>query len=167
MKKKTFKKKRDLLNQSNVDITSLLDILVILLVFLLSVYSSSDFEVKLVEDLKLPPSNSPLMGRKAEIVQVDARGVIWFNEKKLGRASNWKDSETFESLFSALVKKRENAPKRGVASDSQEKNTIDRTGQEINIVFDESLPYEILHKLMHTSALAGFTEFKFIVKGLE
>ena len=37
--------------------------------------------------------------------------------------------------------------------------------KKVNIVLDQSLPYSVLRKVMHTSALAGFPEFKFIVQG--
>ena len=164
MRNKRVKRRKRVLSESNIDITSLLDILVILLVFLLSVYSSSDFEIKLVKDLSLPSSNSSLMGNQAIVVQVDAQGIIWFGEKKLGRADDWKHSDTFDALLNILTKKGESMPKRELASKNGQSQ---RTGKEINIVFDENLHYGVLHKLMHTSALAGFSEFKFIVKGLE
>lgn len=33
-----------------------------------------------------------------------------------------------------------------------------------NLVFDKSLSYKIVRKVMHTTALAGYNEFKFIVQ---
>ena len=37
--------------------------------------------------------------------------------------------------------------------------------KNINLVFDETLPYKVMKSVMHTSATAGYSEFKFIVQG--
>ena len=45
------------------------------------------------------------------------------------------------------------------------KNEEERKIKSINLVFDEKLPYKTMKSVMHTSAIAGYTEFKFIVQG--
>lgn len=52
----------------DIDITSLLDVLVILLVFLLKSYNASDLTLDLVDNVKLPSSNTRLLGNNAVIV---------------------------------------------------------------------------------------------------
>lgn len=54
--KRTFIKRKR--RESELDITSLLDILVILLVFLLKSYNSSELKVNVVDNLNLPSSES-------------------------------------------------------------------------------------------------------------
>ena len=53
-------------------------------------------------------------------------------------------------------------------SPASEKGSLERRkkmNKRVNIVLDQSLPYQVLRQVMHTSALAGFPEFKFIVQG--
>jgi biopolymer transport protein ExbD len=35
----------------------------------------------------------------------------------------------------------------------------------VNLVFDKEIDYQIVQRVMHDSALAGYSQFKFIVKG--
>lgn len=163
MRRETLARRR-LKEPMEVEITSLLDILVILLAFLLSVYSSSDLDLNLVENLTLPTSESSLMGRKAVEVQVDRNKRIWVGGKEIGgRPREWRGKK-IKVLFKELQreKKRRGDLRRKIAGESK----VKKNDKRINIVLDQGLPYEVLHKVMHTSALAGFTEFKFVVRGL-
>ena len=56
----------------DLDITSLLDVLVILLVFLLKSYNASDLKLNLVKDLVVPNSDARTLGHHAVIVQVNS-----------------------------------------------------------------------------------------------
>ncbi|MCY4643433.1 MAG: biopolymer transporter ExbD [Bacteriovoracales bacterium] len=153
---------------NEVDITSLLDVLVILLVFLLSVYSSSPFEVELAEDLTLPFSSSQKFGSQAPVIQVDKYRNIWLDKDNIGTIDFDDSSEHIDFLALSLEKikaQREKeeegrSPKRSTAS-----NARDNDRKRINILLDENLPYEVIQKIMHTSALEGFNEFKLIVQG--
>ena len=152
----------------NIEITSLLDILVILLAFLLNVYSGSNLELNLVEDLKLPPSESSLLGNKTVIIQVDRHREIWIDGRNIGGIYEWEDEERIAVLFEALAEKRKSIREEEIARKiATESNIQEDTNRRINIVLDEELPYDVVHKVMHTSALAGFTKFKFIVQGYE
>ena len=55
----------------------------------------------------------------------------------------------------ALLKERKAADRAPAA----------KKAKAVNLVFDKDTPYKSLQKIMHTSAVAGFTEFKFIVQG--
>lgn len=152
MKKKKLGVRRRSKEAMEVEITSLLDILVILLVFLLSVYSSSDLDLILVGGLTPPLSRSTILGTKAVVVQVDKNKKIWIDGKNIGpQPGEWRRNEIY-SLSQALEEEK------------KQDGALDH-GRRINIVLDEGLPYEVMHKVMHTSALVGFTEFKFIVSG--
>jgi biopolymer transport protein ExbD len=35
----------------------------------------------------------------------------------------------------------------------------------VNLVFDKEMDYSVVQRVMHDSALAGYSQFKFIVKG--
>ena len=140
------RKKRAIMD---LDITSLLDILVILLVFLLKSFNSSDLVVDMNEKIELPKSSVRRYGSHAIQIQVTKQGRVWMNNKELGII----DSTTEEISF--LKTELEQAKE-----DSDKKN-----GKTINIVMDESIPYSMMSQIMHTAALSGFPKFKFIVQG--
>jgi biopolymer transport protein ExbD len=146
------KKARRRQEPMEIDITSLLDILVILLVFLLKSYNASDLKLNLVKNVTLPDSKARKLGNHSVIVQVDQSQQIWVKNKPLGRANS--RGEKIDILFDYLVNERKIA-------------TLDpkKPPKQINLVFDKNLPYKAMQKVMHTSASAGYTEFKFIVKG--
>lgn len=173
MRKKRFaslgKKKKEPLE---VDITSLLDILVILLVFLLKSYNASDLTLDVVEKLELPPSKSEVMGQMAITVQVNKERKLWIDNVPMG--SMVESGEIITNLkdkLTELKKVRDEELKelegRGVASLSEEEalNKKKQTNKMVNIVLDQELPYAVLRKVMHTSATVGLSEFKFIVQG--
>ncbi len=154
MKKRTFgvgrrQKKKEL----DVDITSLLDILVILLVFLLKSYNASDLKLELAKGISLPRSQSRNLGHHAVVVQVSKKREIYLNNKVIGRIAN--GEEKISTLFNALteIKKIE---------DQKEKK---KRNIKVNIVLDQGLSYGTMKSVMHTAASAGFPEFKFIVTG--
>lgn len=136
----------------DIDITSLLDILVILLVFLLKSYNASNLKLDLVQNLKVPDSDARKLGAHSVIVQVDKDNNIWVKRKRIGSVNS--GGQKIESLYSYL----ENEQKI-----YKEKNK--KQNKAINLVFDKELSYKKMKKIMHTSALAGYTEFKFIVQG--
>ncbi len=141
------RKKEDM----ELDITSLLDVLVILLVFLLKSYNASDLKVNLVKDLTVPVSETRKLGNHAIIVQVDSHQNLFVNQKELGKIHTSGENKL---LLSALNDIRKTA-----------REPAAQKAKAINLIFDQTLPYKIMKSVMHTSAVAGYTEFKFIVQG--
>lgn len=156
-----FKKnKREKKEGMDLDITSLLDVLVILLVFLLKSYNASDLKLDLVKDLVVPNSAARLLGHTAVTIQISQDKTIYINNKKIGAtATTGENALLLEKLkeFKELEKQKQRSPADAKTSGKEPKN--------INLVFDENLPYEVMKSVMHTSAMAGYTEFKFIVQG--
>ena len=154
-----FKKtKREKKEDMDLDITSLLDVLVILLVFLLKSYNASDLKLNLVKDLVVPSSATRVLGHTAVTIQVSKDATIFINNKKIGStATKGENAVLLEKLKEFKEIDKERAP---AAADKGKKEV-----RNINLVFDENLPYEAMKSVMHTSAVAGYTEFKFIVQG--
>jgi biopolymer transport protein ExbD len=150
--KKRFQRKRPKSEPMELDITSLLDILVILLVFLLKSYNASNLKLNLVDSLKIPDSKARKLGSHSVIVQVDNEKKIWIDNKVIGKIDR---SEKIIPLYEELKNRKEKA----------KTNNPKLVAKSINLVLDKELPYNSMQKLMHTSALAGYTEFKFIVQG--
>lgn len=171
LSKKLKIKKMNKKEPMDVDITSLLDILVILLVFLLQSYSASDLRVDLVDNLSLPSSKSQDLGEMAVIVQINREQKIWVNDKLVGKLSS--AGEVIPDLSRALeiAKKaqEEEFEKYKARNPSSEMETEALAKKEnalkrLNLILDEELPYTVMRRVMHTAATAGFPEFKFIVR---
>lgn len=156
MKKKfTRHKEREAVD---VDITSLLDILTILLVFLLKSYNASDLKLDLQKGLDMADSDARAMTRYAPVVQVNKEAKVFLNNKELGRMPA---SGEMPVLTEALKKAR-----AGIEADNAKKAKNQQTNTElVNLVFDKEMDYAIVQRVMHDSALAGYSQFKFIVKG--
>jgi len=173
MRNKRFNVRKSGDKELDVDITSLLDILVILLVFLLKSYNASDLKLEVAKNINLPKSDSMTLGNMAVIVQVSDKKDIWINNRKIGRYIASAD-EKIDVLYNALEEEGKNQDKaiKELESTAPSNNTDKgalatrkANRKKVNIVMDQSVPYEVLRKVMHTSALAGFPEFKFIVQG--
>jgi len=166
MPRKRFQSKRRKKNGDlEVDITSLLDILVILLVFLLKSYNPTDLKLDVVKNVELPNSESKALGHTATTIQVSSERNFWIDNKKIGEL-NPNEKTKYENLFAKLTeikdKMTEEEKQRSPASDLEK---INKKISKINLVFDQSLPYEVIQTVMHTAATAGFTQYKFIVQG--
>ena len=150
----------------DVDITPLLDILVILLIFLIKAYNPDESTLDVVENLNLPFSDSREIRQISVTVQVNKDRVIWVEGEKVGEILE-KTGESIPILLSVLKREKErlNKENRVVATVEEEKVEREDKIKRVNIVLDKNLPYKILRKVMHTSTLAGFNRFKFIVIG--
>ena len=99
IRKRVKRKKSQVLD---IDITSLLDILVILLVFLLKSYNSSGVVFNVPKDISLPRSESKTINNAGVIVQVSTTAVyvddkVVLNIKKTTEVKKY--METVEESF--------------------------------------------------------------------
>lgn len=131
-----------------IDITSLLDILVILLVFLLKSYNASSLKLNLAKNLDMSASRERKLGQHALIIQVDREQNIWVKNKKIATIQD------IEPLVKVLKQGRE------IATEKEKKE-----GKLVNLVFDKDLEYKNVQKLMNLCAENMHTKFKLIVKG--
>jgi biopolymer transport protein ExbD len=142
----------------DVDITSLLDILTILLVFLLKSYNASDLKLDLQKGVEIADSDAREMTRYAPVIQVNKQTQVYLNNKEIGRLPA---SGEMPVLTEALKK-----AKAGIEADNKKKPANQQTNTEmVNLVFDKEMDYAVVQRVMHDSALAGFSQFKFVVKG--
>jgi biopolymer transport protein ExbD len=146
-----------------LDINSLLDILVILLVFLLKSFNASELSVDLVQNLTLPDSQVRRLGEHAVVVQVNKKREIWVNHQLIGEVAYGQSVN--QKLFDHL-KELQSGQIQTDGSDRSAKELIDHgKGKAINILLDKSLRYRTVAQVMHTAAMAGHPRFKFIVQG--
>lgn len=150
-----FRKKRRHSKVEEIDITSLLDILVILLVFLLKSFNDSELSVEIANELSLPYSLSRAAGNTGTILQVNKAQDVYINSEAIGNLSSL---EIDEKLVSFLNKEYERR---------SEKVTKSKKGYIINFVFDKELEYKVINRIMDLSSRTGFNKYKLIIQGEE
>ena len=105
MRNPSLRQQRRDRNATEVDITSLLDVLVILLVFLLKSYNASDLTLDLAKDITLPNSNTEILGNHAVIVQVNKDSKMFVNNEEVGAVIG--NSDKIPDLYDRLTKLKE------------------------------------------------------------
>jgi biopolymer transport protein ExbD len=148
----------------DIDITSLLDILTILLVFLLQSYNSSGVVINVPKGIDLPKSASESLNNFGVNIQV-SKTQIWVDDKEVVNTDNADAGALFDDggrrivpLFNQLVKIKETIKQSEKLSPDAKKFS-----GVANLVVDKSLKYNYLKRVMYTCAAAGFKEFKFVV----
>jgi biopolymer transport protein ExbD len=164
IRKRIRRKKIGLLE---LDITSLLDILVIMLVFLLKSYNASGVIINVPKGVVLPTSASSLINSTGTMIQV-SETKIWVDDDLVYDKEN-PPARTFDHrgkriipLYNELVKKKELIKRVHKSAERAKKFT-----GRVNLIIDKTLKYSYIKKLMYTSAEAGFRQYKFIVMGEE
>ncbi len=139
----------------DIDITSLLDILVILLVFLLKSFNDSELSVELANELSLPYSLSRVAGHDGTILQVNARKQVFLNSSVIGDIASEKTKKDLVSKLNEEFTRR-----------SEKSKKLDpKKGFIINFVFDRALEYRVINEIMDLSAKTGFNKYKLVIQG--
>ena len=151
-------------NAFDVDITSLLDILTILLVFLLQSYNSSGVVINVPKEISLPISRSESLNNFGVNVQV-SKSQIWVNDTEIINTDDPEKAQKFDEggrrivpLFNEMVKLKETVKQAEKLSPD-----VKKFSGVVNLVFDKTLKYNYLKRVMYTCASAGYKEFKFVV----
>jgi biopolymer transport protein ExbD len=148
-----------------IQITSMVDMFVILLVFLLKSYSTSPVAITPSDKLTLPASTSTKDPVDALRVLVSRDGVFVEDKKILELRNGQIDSKDVDAtdlqfiraLYSELDTQAQKS--RSIASEG---DAVDFGGKVI-MQADRSLPYELLRKVMYTSMMAGYSDVKIAV----
>jgi len=167
------KKKRRKVNDE-LAITSMMDMMTIILVFLLKSYSTNDVSVAASADLQLPSSTAAkapelsvnLVVSKSQIV-VDGVPVLNLTmvpdeetgEDLLAVPEDEKKGQMITRLYDRLLEKAEQSKALGEASGSTEHEFKGR----ILLQCDKTLPFSVIREVMYTAGQAQFGEFKFVV----
>jgi biopolymer transport protein ExbD len=148
----------------DLDITSLLDILTILLAFLIHNFDATGVIVHVPEGITLPESKSDSPNKTAISIQVSAE-KIWVENKEivssqlLPRSLYDATNRRINPLYDELVRIREKIQLTSKLSGDQ----MSFTGK-VNLVMDKSLKYNYLKKILFTCAEAGYKEYNFLVQ---
>jgi biopolymer transport protein ExbD len=156
------KRRRGQDKPSSLNLTSMMDMFTIILVFLIFSFSSSDQNLKLDPDLTLPESISGLEFKWAINVnvtptelKVEGNKIAGIKKGRLVRVKVDKEKKRIMPLYNLLKKFKE--------IEAEEK--VNPTDAETVIAFqaDKDLPFELIDMVMKTSAQAGYPDFRFVV----
>lgn len=152
----------------DLDITSLLDILTILIVFLLKSYNSSGIVINIPKGVELPNSQSMTLNTSGTIVQV-APDKIWIEDKIILDAEKDRSGNIYDDggklivpLYNELVSIKNNIKQIEMTTQGAKKFS-----GKINLIVDKTLKYSYLKKVMYSCAEAGFKTYNFVVLGEE
>ncbi len=164
-----FRKMRKTKEPMDIDITSLLDILVILLVFLLKAYSSNNIIISVPKDITLPDSTSQSFNNAGVIVQlskekiyVDSKEVIDYYSNPDGIVIYGDGGRLVTPLYDKLVQVRED-----IELTKEQANLGKDFSAIVNLVVDKKIPYKEVRRVLYTAAQAGFKQYKFVVLSQE
>jgi biopolymer transport protein ExbD len=148
-----------------IQITSMVDMFVILLVFLLKTYSTSPVNITPKDGLRIPESNAT--ADPVDVVKmIVGRDGVFVEDKKIldldkghvpAAQIDTNDASFIRSLFEALDARAKLAKSISKVNDSFEFDG------KILLEADRGLPYEVLQKIMYTSMMAGYSEVKLAV----
>jgi biopolymer transport protein ExbD len=164
-----MKKKQRRNGAASLNITSLMDVMTIILVFLLKSYSTEDISVAASEFLTLPVSSAQTAPKVAVNVVVSQRDILVDGQMILtiepSADGSWQIPEAekrgalISKLFDKLNEKAEVAKSIGDRSQNEE---LAFKGQVL-LQVDKKLPFSVIRDVMYTAGQAQFGEFRFIV----
>jgi biopolymer transport protein ExbD len=149
----------------DIDITSLLDILVIMLVFLLKSYNATGIILNIPKEITLPSSVSQDINTQGVVIQV-AENKIWVDDEMVldkdettGRVYD-SGGRRIIPLFNTLVNKKNMVKQIEKATPEAQKFS-----GIVNLIVDKKIKYSEIKKVLYTAAEAGYRSYKFVVLG--
>ena len=148
-----------------IQITSMVDMFVILLVFLLKSYSTSPVNITPKAGMQIPAS-SALQDPVDVVKLIVSQNAVFVEDKKVmdldkghvptaGLDKN--DPAFLKSLFDALDERAKLAKSISKVNDAFEFDG------KVLLQADRELSYEVLQKIMYTSMMAGYADVKLAV----
>ena len=136
-----------------------MDIFTILVFFLM--VNASDVQVlQNNKDIELPKSESKETAQNNLIITINSNSVLLQGRKIIElSALKARQGIVISELSTELEYQKS---KRGVLSEEELAN-----GLSINIMADKSVPYELLKKIMQTSASSGYTNISLAVEQIQ
>lgn len=169
-----MKKKRRFGGDDELNITSMMDMMTIILVFLLKSVGSSEVEVRTSDNLKLPYSTNkapPILTVSVvvqkDLILVDGKEVANVQSATNPNVPNVRDyfvdgSEktgmSINKLFDELNDKKEVSK----VLETKTKGQIKFDGKMV-LQFDQNIPYSLIREVMFTAGKAEFFDFQFVL----
>jgi biopolymer transport protein ExbD len=148
-----------------IQITSMVDMFVILLVFLLKSFSTSPVQITPKQGLRLPASTS--IKDPVDVVKlIVSEDAVFVEDKKIvdlkqghvdAKDVDSSDPQFIRKLYEALDQHAQ------LAKNIQKVNDTFEFDGKILMQADRDLPYDLLKRVMYTSMMAGYSDVKLAV----
>ncbi len=164
------RKRRKLDEPGSLTITSLMDVMTIILVFLIKSYATNPVQLKQAKNLKMPPSSSIEEPPVAAAILVTLTNVI-VEDKVCATFEDGKPQDVDLSEAGMLIDKCmqimldevEHQKKIIMRQKGSGGSVFDGT---VVVMVDRHVPYELVSKVVYTAGRAEFSKFRFaVVKG--
>ncbi|MGC6491439.1 MAG: ExbD/TolR family protein [Myxococcota bacterium] len=157
-----------------LNITSMMDMMTIILVFLLKSYSTEDIGVAPSDDLQLPVSSALKAPKLAVNVVISQRDLLVDGEPVLTLEERIDEASgnpyvaipeadmrgpLISKLHERLTQKADTSKRQG---ESAGDDTFDFQG-EVLLQCDKRLPFNVIRQVMFTAGQAQFGKFRFVV----
>ncbi len=148
--------------EGGLSITSLMDMMTIILVFLLKSYSVEDIQVNPEGDLQLPISSAkkePEVSVNVVVSRssISVDGVKVIDVRDSAVADEYKRGTMITPLYDTLQEKADDA--KAVAA----RNPSQPFKGRLLLQCDKTMRFSLLREVMYTAGQAQFGEFKFVV----
>jgi biopolymer transport protein ExbD len=150
-------RKRGKRSEGEIELTSLIDIVTILLVFLLINSGAGEFDVKLVSGVELPSTSSVNGAKRGITVQFNKDGDIYLEDELVTSVKNgWSDQNrrVFNEKFKNLKDELETVWKNN--------NNSEKFHLMVNFVLDKSIAFLNIDQMMKICQYHGMLQYKFI-----
>ena len=145
-----------------LNITAMMDMMTIILVFLIKSYSASSITVTASEDVRPPLSTTKLIPKDTIAVTVTPKGIMVGDKRKVELAANMQLKK--EDTQGKLVLPLDAALKKEV----EKCKMIESRGgmpfnHEVSIIGDKRIPYDLLSAVLYTAGQNELENFRFVV----
>jgi biopolymer transport protein TolR len=147
---------------TKLSLVSLMDIFTILVFFLM--LNASDVQVLQRDDsVELPKSTVKTPAKETLLLMINANNIL-LQGKPIAKTADLYEQQDY--IILALKEELLYQASRTVRAqvDASDPNAEEDPGLSITIMGDKSVPYEILKKIMQTSAEAGYTNIALAVE---
>lgn len=146
--------------EGEINLVSMIDMLTVLVFFLL-VYTTTEVDIlPSAKDVQLPQSMAEQNARDAVVVIISETEIL-MEGQSLGRISDILASK--ELIIPALKTALENQVERVLTDDSDKTDEERAASREVTIMADKEVPYQLLKRVMATSAAADYGQLSLAV----
>lgn len=164
---KREKKSRLERHEYPLNITAMMDMMTIILVYLLKNYSADPTNIMPQSDLSMPFSTTRLKLEAAVPLAISKNSIL-INDKEVCKIINGKvdvnckegrseEQYMIQNLFSALDSERQKQEEIAAYNSAQQFKGL------VLIMGDKDIPFRVVSEVMYTAGQAQFGNFKFVV----
>jgi len=150
------------LREAGLNITSMMDMFTIVLVFLLKNFEAEGNLLTQADNLKLPNSVSKKTVKEISLTVVVDNEQVLVDSKPIVATSEVLASETvlINPMKETFDKLREMELKAALLTG---KDTDEEEGGKVIIQIDKNIPYDVMYKVMATAGASGYSNISFAV----